>query len=124
MMLELLELLLRHTNENDGNGFHQRILDEAAAYIRSHPATIPSVEAVAARFNLSASHFRRLFKRQHGLCPAELLMQCRIRLACEKLFYGQENISEIAAQCGFNSIYSFSRAFKRITGRSPRNYRC
>lgn len=123
MMLELLELLSHHTGNPSGDGYHQRTMDDAAVYIRTNAVKIPSVGAVAARFGFSDSHFRRLFQRRHGLAPSELLQQCRIKTACELLFYGSENISEVAVRCGFNSIYNFSRAFKRITGLSPRSYR-
>ncbi|MFI5337171.1 MAG: AraC family transcriptional regulator, partial [Opitutales bacterium] len=32
-------------------------------------------------------------------------------------------VTEIAEQCGFNSIYSFSRAFRAAFGQSPVGYR-
>ena len=39
------------------------------------------------------------------------------------LLYTSKNISDIALQCGFCDIYSFSHCFKKHTGMSPREYR-
>ena len=32
-------------------------------------------------------------------------------------------VSAVAYECGYNSLRSFNRCFRRITGRTPREYR-
>jgi AraC-like DNA-binding protein len=43
--------------------------------------------------------------------------------ACGLLRLSSHRVSEIAEQCGFNSIFSFSRAFRTTYGISPLAYR-
>lgn len=123
MLLELLDLLLQHTAAPGRENHHDRLMDEAAACIRMESEHIVTVSELSSRFGLSDSHFRRLFRDRHGQTPAAMLQQSRIRAACELLAYSNCNISEIAARTGFNSIYNFSRVFKREMGISPRDYR-
>jgi AraC-like DNA-binding protein len=43
--------------------------------------------------------------------------------ACGLLRLSSSRVSEIGEQCGFNSIFSFSRAFRTCYGLSPLAYR-
>lgn len=123
MLLEIIDLLIRNTENADDSSYWNRQMDEAASYIRNNAASIKSLASLALRFKCSVSHFRRLFTARHGIAPHKMLQGCRIKAACELLAYGNANVSETAARCGFSSIYSFSRAFRRETGISPKNYR-
>ncbi|MNO02671.1 transcriptional activator FtrA [compost metagenome] len=51
------------------------------------------------------------------------VIQCRIRLAKEKLIYGPQRIADIAALCGYTNVEHFSRQFRQLTGQSPRTFR-
>ena len=51
------------------------------------------------------------------------LRQLRLEQACGLLRLGPQRVSEVAEQCGFASIYSFSRAFRLAYGVSPLAYR-
>jgi transcriptional regulator GlxA family with amidase domain len=51
------------------------------------------------------------------------LRRLRLERACGLLRLGPQRVSEIAEQCGFSSIYSFSRAFRTTYGVSPLVYR-
>ncbi len=71
---------------------------------------------------MSASNLTRLFAEFTGMPPIEYLTHVRIENAKRQLAKGGRTISEVAVQCGFSSIYSFSRAFRRQTGISPREW--
>ena len=72
---------------------------------------------------MSDKHFRRVFTEAFGKTPYAFLMEFRIRKAEILLETTSESISEIAEDCGFSDIYSFSHSFKKHKGVSPANFR-
>jgi AraC-like DNA-binding protein len=60
---------------------------------------------------------------KHGTSFTSLLDAARMELAIEWLPDEQCSISKIARDLGYGEISSFSRAFRRATGTSPRAYR-
>ena len=73
--------------------------------------------------NMSEKNFRRIFEKTHQKKPYTFLQEYRIIHAEFLLKYTSQNISDIALQCGFSDIYSFSHAFKRINKISPLKFR-
>ena len=73
---------------------------------------------------LSGVHFRRLFMRYFGMTPYQFLTTLRMCRAKTMLLASQEaSVAEIAEATGYQSVYYFSRAFKRETGMTPTQYR-
>jgi AraC family transcriptional regulator, arabinose operon regulatory protein len=87
------------------------------------PARPYRLHELAASAGLSVPHFCLLFRRQTGYAPIDFLIRQRIRRSCRLLDTTDTTISSIAAQCGFDDPYYFSRCFHRVMGTSPRNYR-
>ena len=72
---------------------------------------------------MTPESFCRYFKKHTGHTFISLLNEIRINEACKKLISHKfESINTIAYKCGFKSITNFNRAFKFITGNSPRGY--
>lgn len=68
---------------------------------------------------LSPAQMYRLFREETGTTPIEYRNRLRVQRACQ-LLHGREcTISDIASLLGFESVYYFSRVFKRITGVAP-----
>jgi len=72
---------------------------------------------------LSPFHFSRLFHEAIGRSPHQYLIERRIRAAQAMLLNGQSSIAEVALDIGFGSQANFSRAFRKVTGLTPREYR-
>jgi AraC-like DNA-binding protein len=80
------------------------------------------IEKVARSLNMSTRTLqRRLAENGHGL--AEIRDQIRFQLAAEALQSRRLSIEDIGEQLGFSDRHSFSRAFKRWSGLTPRAYR-
>ncbi|MBQ7953996.1 MAG: helix-turn-helix transcriptional regulator [Clostridia bacterium] len=73
--------------------------------------------------NISTVYFRKIFTKLYGVSPIHYLEIRKIEKAKELLNSEELSVTEIAATSGFKDVYHFSRAFKRITGFSPNNYR-
>lgn len=74
-------------------------------------------------FHIHNTHLSRLFTENFNIGMHQYLTQLRVEKAKNMLTSSTEKIETIAEEVGYNNIYSFSRAFKRITGISPRQYR-
>ncbi len=82
-----------------------------------------SVDALARRLGMSRSVLYRRVAGFHGASPAELIRDLRLEQAARLLSESDEQISTIAYATGFRSVSSFSRAFSKKMGTSPRHWR-
>ncbi len=81
-----------------------------------------SIKKLSLACNMSESYFRRKFTELYGTSPKKYLCDIRIAQAKRLLREGGKNVSEISEQCGFTSIYHFSRAFKLSVGQTPKEF--
>lgn len=68
-------------------------------------------------------YFSRLFHQLFSMNFRQYLNLYRTEQACTLLRTTQNDISDIALQCGFQTLRSFNRAFKAATGQTPSEYR-
>jgi AraC-like DNA-binding protein len=111
----------RPTGEQAGTA-HDRFV-HAKDIIDSAWATLPDVEAVARRLGVSHSYLCRLFRRHLDCTPQQYLQRLRITAAATEVAEGAAALADIAERHGFADQFSFSRAFKRVLGVSPTQYR-
>lgn len=80
-----------------------------------------NLTALSERIHISEQKLYRDFKKLFGVSFAAYLEMQRIRSAEEKLKQG-EHVQDVAENVGYNSDYSFRRAFKRVIGVTPSEY--
>src|SRR3546814_6590871 len=73
--------------------------------------------------HVAAAHFARAFKAAFGVPPHRYLLTRRIERATALLRDTDMPILDIALQTGWNSLGTFGRTFRDITGESPRELR-
>jgi AraC family transcriptional regulator len=78
---------------------------------------------MAREVGLSVSHFTRAFRKSFGLSPYRWLVERRIERAKALLLSSGLPIADIAVRSGFSDQTSFTRAFTRIAGDSPGQWR-
>ena len=74
-------------------------------------------------FDVSRTHFFRIFKEQTGQSPYKYHLQLKIRRAGEMLRDSNLTVKQISIALGFRNPYHFSKLFRTKTGTSPRQYR-
>lgn len=79
--------------------------------------------AAAKSLRMSYSGFRQHFARRTRLMPYQFLLRHRIDSACSLLTQTAQPVKSIAYDCGFEFVESFNRAFLRLKGMSPTQYR-
>ncbi|KPU44820.1 transposon Tn10 TetD protein [Oxobacter pfennigii] len=78
---------------------------------------------IAKQSYFSEFYFHKLFRNVTGAPVMEYIRQRRLNEASNDLLRTDEKITDIAFKYQFSSEESFSRAFKRVFGLSPRKYR-
>lgn len=78
-----------------------------------------SIKQVSKHAGQSMPYFCKLFKEYIGFPPLHYLNLYRINFAKDLMIKSPSNLSEIALETGFSSIYNFSKVFKKISGESP-----
>ena len=102
---------------------------ETSVSIKSSPlstATTPvpsSLDEIAEMANMNSSAFCRFFKDATEKTFLQYVADMRIGYACKLLTIGDMEVSQIAVECGFDSIPHFNRTFKQLTGLTPTQYR-
>lgn len=81
------------------------------------------ISRLAAVSGVSQAHFARSFKHAFGVPPHRYLLTRRIERAKALLRDTELPIIEIAFQTGWNSLGTFGRIFRDITGESPSELR-
>jgi transcriptional regulator GlxA family with amidase domain len=82
-----------------------------------------SVQDLAHRVSMSVRNFERVFVREVGRTPAQYLLQSRVEMARHQLERTERGLKQIAAACGFGSADLLRRAFVRVLGITPGEYR-
>lgn len=77
------------------------------------------VERLASVSGASEAHFARSFKEAFGVPPHRYLLTRRIERATALLRETELPITEIAFQTGWNSLGTFGRTFRDVTGERP-----
>ena len=83
----------------------------------------PSIRELAADIGMSPSNLRARFRASCGVSLGRHMRKLRMERACGLLRMTPARISEIAEQCGFTSVFSFSRAFRTHYGTAPSDFR-
>jgi transcriptional regulator GlxA family with amidase domain len=82
-----------------------------------------SVEAMAARAQISPRHFARAFAAETGVTPARYVERVRLEAARRRLEDGAEPIARVAEACGFGTAETMRRVFLRTLDVGPAEYR-
>jgi AraC-like DNA-binding protein len=81
------------------------------------------IEDIAEFCNLDRSYMGKVFRSELNTSPQDFLIRFRINKSCELMKTTDRTIGEISVMVGYPNQFNFSRAFKRIMGASPREWR-
>jgi len=81
-----------------------------------------TIDSLARSARMSRSSFAARFRATVGQTPLEYLTRLRMDRA-RALIRGGVPIAEVATRVGYDSAISFTRAFGRVTGRTPGSYK-
>ena len=124
---EILLMLMRHSvmTEEDPELLNAKDADilRTTKYIYKNfkqPLTLEQVSSVA---SLSPTYFSKKFKQVTGMGFKEYLNFVRLKHAQAALLTTSSSITDIALEYGFNDSNYFKDLFKKVYGKSPREFR-
>jgi AraC-like DNA-binding protein len=106
-----------------GGSLRDFYVRECLSFIEQHYQDDINVEDIAAYCSLDRSYLSKIFKSVLNTSPQEFLIRYRINKSCELMKITDIPISEISAMVGYNNQFNFSRVFKKVIGKSPRQWK-
>lgn len=81
------------------------------------------LKQIAHVFGFQEKYISKIFKTTYGENMSDVIEKVRMEQACGLLQTTEIRISDLSAMVGYNSDISFRRAFKKVTGVTPGEYR-
>jgi YesN/AraC family two-component response regulator len=107
----------------EGSGKYGDIKEVILQYLIKNYQTDLSMQEVAQAFHYSEAHFCKLFKQVFQTNFTAYLTQLRIEKAKQLLEAKRYNVKEVGEAVGYSDANYFAKVFRRITGKSPSEYR-
>ncbi|MDR2738526.1 MAG: AraC family transcriptional regulator [Treponema sp.] len=122
-LYELMLLILRESPRSSVEIPSSRAKQIRAFIYKNFDNPDLTLEDAAVTFNLNKFYFIRFFKKHTGYSFHSYLVKTRVDFACRYLIESEMTITDVAFRSGFNSLQTFNRVFKSMTGFTPRDYR-
>jgi AraC-like DNA-binding protein len=91
-------------------------------FVRAHSARPLALADVAKAVHMSPNYLTSLYHSQTGVSLGRFILTERIALAQRMLRQPLASVKSVGLDVGFSDPFTFSRAFKRITGLAPRSW--
>lgn len=119
---EELTRATRATGSSTANGPDRIRLRRVLDYINANLMEKLALEDLAGIARCSPFHFSRKFTLAMGISPQRYVSRVRLESAMRELAEGELSLAEIAFNAQYSSQASFTRAFHRVTGMTPKEY--
>jgi AraC-like DNA-binding protein len=104
-------------------GLRDRFVGRALSLMHDSPATAWTVDELGQRVGLSRSTLHARFAEMIGQPPMQYLANWRIQAGAALLRSSTASVASVAEEIGYESGTAFARAFRRLTGKSPADWR-
>ncbi len=105
------------------DSFVNPIVYAAISYIDNNVYEITNLSELADELNYSYSHLAHIFVNEVGISLQSYYNKKRVEQAIKLLKDSHMTINDIALKLNYQSIHSFSKAFKKAMGMAPSQYR-
>lgn len=99
------------------------VLQMIFEYVEENTDKACKMDDLSKKLGYAPSYLSRIFRSSVGMTYSDCVRKIKIAKACNYLMDKDEPVLETAARCGFNSLSSFNRAFRAVTGINPTEYR-
>ena len=125
LMMGLINLLCRVIDQSapvrEGPASNE-LIQKVLAYVNLHYTENLHMDELTRLFGVSLSYLSHEFSRFTNRSLYDYILYRRVTLSCQMMM-GNDNLNEIAYQCGFNDYSNFLRAFSKVVGTPPSAYR-
>ena len=115
----LLSFIQKHQRQKKYSGNVEKVIE----ILHQHYQEPLTLKEVSENLHLNVMYLGQLFKKETKKSFSAYLNHLRMEKAKQLLLHSNQNINEIASEIGYNNTTYFSKLFKKIVGRSPKEYR-
>ncbi len=124
LSLNFISYFVYHDYENSiKSNSDETIINSIIKFLLDNLDKKFTLDEIASKFNYSKSYLHTMFKAKTSYPLLVFFNFKKVQKACELLNYTDLSIKEISYKVGFDDPFYFSRIFKKIMGKSPRNYK-
>lgn len=109
--------------KNHSMQHYSRLVQHVILHIDTDLTADLGLKSHAERFSVNASYLSTLFKKETGVTLTEYVNRARIDHAIFLLNATDMQIQTIAQYCGVPDVNYFTKLFKKLIGRTPKEYR-
>lgn len=125
-LIELIVKIFRFIEEDGRKPSslkNRELIDKAILYLKHNYNSDVKLSDLAIQSFISKNYFSKLFKEVTGINVSDYIQGLRIDEACSLLRNSDMKVIDVAAQVGFKDLKFFYEVFKKITGKTPGDYR-
>ena len=100
-----------------------RRIGEIEAFINEHMSEMITPSDVAASIHISTKQINRILQNALGMNTTEYIAHVKCAYAKHLLAFTDKPITDIAAEIGYSSVFSFTKFFRRVEGMPPALFR-
>lgn len=100
-----------------------QLLSEILDYIGNNYKNIESLSEISGKFFITKFHLCRIFKDATSMSVFRYINTLKVQQACTMLSETNRSVTDISAECGFNSQVYFCKIFGEYMGMTPSAYR-
>ena len=124
MLLQEAAQNLCDLNEKKKRSHNTTLKEQLIDYVKAHYMDPNlTVTQIAQAHHISEKYLYAFFKEQLGVSPALYIQQLRLSYVAQSLLKTDTSVQEIAEHAGFFNLNTFYKAFKRVYGMTPTQYR-
>ena len=125
-LIQLITKIFREIDRKTTNTTtreQKEVVNKAIDYMKQNFNTPINLDNLVADIFFSKDYFRQLFKTTTGMSITDFIQKTRIDEASKLLLTTKRSVFDIAGDCGFMDIKFFYKTFKKITGKTPSEFR-
>ena len=123
-MLKWLSFFINYAvDAESASRVQNTVTEQAKSYIDAHFFEKITQNEIAKAVFLTPGHLSKVFKKEEGISLNQYINNKRISCAKQLISHSDVDISEVAVRSGFNSSSYFITYFRKVTGKTPKEYR-
>jgi AraC family L-rhamnose operon transcriptional activator RhaR len=125
-LIEIIVKIFRYSADSSKKEITQKnseLIKKSIEYMKLNYRSDISLSDLALHSLLSKNYFSRLFKNATGTNVSDYIQYLRTEQACSLLRSTDMKVTDIAGHAGFSDMKFFYEVFRKITGKTPGEYR-